>query len=165
MEKRQFLRLLCGGGALVLTGALSACVEPYPVRRRPVRYDPDYYYYPDVNVYFGIATGYYYYFDNTYWIRSRTLPRRIVLVPRYRRPIYVGHPEPHRFNREHRRRYRLAGPTRPHDRPPAVRRDRRPPPGARRLPREEIRRRRDENRRERKRNEHEWRRRRDGRRR
>ena len=105
MDKRRFLKLFLGAGAVTATGALGACVPfaPYDPYQAGPRYD--YYYYPDVNVYYGISTGFYYYFFRNRWIRARRLPRHIVLVPRYRRPIFVGRPRPYRFNREHRRRY------------------------------------------------------------
>lgn len=104
MEKRKFLKLMIGASALAATGLTAGCVPVDPYRPYPgTRYD--YYYYPDVNVYYGINSGYYYYFTRRRWIRSRKLPRHIILLPRYRRPIFVGRRAPYRLNREHRRRY------------------------------------------------------------
>ena len=114
MDKRRFLKLALGVGAAGLTMGLGGCVVPAPLPpgAGPVR-PYDYYYYPDVNVYFAIASGFYYYPYRGRWFRRRRLPRHIVLTPRYRRPIFVGHPRPYRLNRRHLRRYGR-GPFRPY---------------------------------------------------
>ena len=96
--------------------SLAACVveDPYPGYR-----DYDYYYYPDVNVYFGLGSGHYFYVANNVWVRRRYLPPHIHLHPRYRRPVLIRDPRPYRFNKEHRHRFRGAHPpSRKHRLPP-----------------------------------------------
>ena len=82
MQRRHFIRMLSGSAVTTLGLGLAGCVSydtypPAPARPYPGPYY-DYWYYPDVNVYFGIATGYYWYYGRNRWYRVRKLP------PRYR---------------------------------------------------------------------------------
>ncbi len=109
ISKRGFLRMLGAAGALAATAPLSACFVAAPVR---TDWGHDYYFYPDVNVYFGLATGYYYYPVNRRWIRARRLPPHIHLRPAYRRRLLVRGLNPYRYNTQHRRRFPLHRQTR-----------------------------------------------------
>jgi len=109
MHRRQFIRLLSTKAAISLGFGLVGCVyyEDYPqeqIYSYPSSYY-DYYYYPDVNVYFHIHTGYFYHQDGGAWRRSRSLPRHIHLSRRHRRRVSIRGQRPYDRNREHRRRY------------------------------------------------------------
>ena len=107
MHRRQFIRLLSGSAAVALGFGLAGCTYDgdYPTRRRISYPAPDYgyYYYPDVNVYFHIITGFYYYHHGSVWHRSRRLPRHFHLNRHHRRRLYIREPRPYDRNREHRR--------------------------------------------------------------
>ncbi len=102
---------LLAGGALV---AITGCADEYRVRPEPYRsvyYDPyDYYYYPDVSVYFHISSGYYYYRDGANWVRVRTLPAHFYLNDRNRVRLAIKSNKPYRYYKEHRTRY-VSNPT------------------------------------------------------
>lgn len=109
MERRSFLRFLAAGGAIALAPGLAACTyreyEGHGVwYRYPYGYY-DYYYYPDVNVYFHLRSGYYYYPRNGVWIRSRDLPDHYHLKPAFRRRLVIRHPNPYEHNVDHRREW------------------------------------------------------------
>lgn len=112
MFRRDVLRLLSGGAVLAAGFGLSACtyVEGYPPPVRPVRPYPvspyEYYYYPSVNVYFHVRTGYYSYWHGGRWYRARVLPKRYYLSRFDRRRIYIRDRYPYSRNAEHRKRYR-----------------------------------------------------------
>jgi len=110
MHRRSFLKAMAGSSVILAGAGLTGCVvqsKPQP-SRRPVYDDAnyDYYYYPDVNVYFHISTGYYYYWDRKVWVRARRLPRHYHLNHRYRRRLLIRDRHPYERNREHRREYR-----------------------------------------------------------
>ncbi|WP_125932033.1 hypothetical protein [Thiosocius teredinicola] len=87
--------------------ALNACVYAPPHERPPAhRYDYDYYYYPDVNVYFHLFSGHYYYRDHDRWLRVKVLPSHIYLDHRVRRPLMIKEPQPYRHHERHRAEYR-----------------------------------------------------------
>lgn len=65
----------------------------------------DYYYYPNVGVYFQFSSGYYYYHDHSHWVRTRVLPKRILIDPQSRVRIRVDSDKPYVKYPEHRRRY------------------------------------------------------------
>jgi hypothetical protein len=65
----------------------------------------DYYYYPNVGVYFQFSSGYYYYRDHSRWVRSRVLPKRILIDPSSRVRIRVDSDKPYTKYPEHHRRY------------------------------------------------------------
>ncbi|GGB96672.1 hypothetical protein GCM10011352_23500 [Marinobacterium zhoushanense] len=106
-------RNLLRGFTLLLALSLSACVYgPYDSHARvgvhgyyDSAYD-DFYFYPDVSVYFGINSGRYYYRPHGHWISTYTLPRTIVLKPE-RRVIIKKLPRrsPYDRYRDHRNRY------------------------------------------------------------
>jgi hypothetical protein len=102
MLRRRFTQLLTGSVAVAFGSGLAACTYPeyYP---QDLNYG--YYYYPNVNVYFHIDTGYFYYRTGSAWHRSRSLPRHIHLDRRHRRRLSIREPRPYDRNREHRRRY------------------------------------------------------------
>lgn len=102
MHRRRFVQLLTGSAVVALGSGLAACSYPEYYPRRP---HYGYYYYPNVNVYFHIHTGHYYYRTGSAWHRSRSLPRHIKLDRHRRRHIYIREPRPYDRNREHRREY------------------------------------------------------------
>ncbi|MBE9552151.1 MAG: hypothetical protein IMF05_01680, partial [Proteobacteria bacterium] len=112
MERRKLVRLMAGTAAIALMPGLAGCVvertvyQPAPVPR-PVYRPPEYYnyyYYPNVAVYYHIQTGFYWYFTDGYWRRSRRLPRHIHLRgPRH--TFVIRDENPYQRHRDHRRRY------------------------------------------------------------
>ena len=91
----------------------TACTYAPRYDDRPA-YRSDYHYYPSLGVYFHLFSGDYYYRDGDRWLRTRVLPRHIVLDHRLRRPLVIREPVPYRHHASHRERY---GP------PPDLRRD------------------------------------------
>ena len=73
----------------------------------------DYYYYPSVQVYFHISTGYYWYLSGSRWIYTRYLPAHIHLHPRDRIKITAPRDRPYKYHQEHQKRYRPAPDYRP----------------------------------------------------
>ena len=123
MKRRSFL------AALAASATVSAC-GPVPVRHGPPPYAPgppsyyyDYYYYPDVSVYFHLYSGHYWYRDRGAWINTRILPPHIHLDHRVRRPIVIRDPRPYARWHRHREEFRQ---------PRGYRRDRRHDRGERR---------------------------------
>lgn len=74
----------------------------------PVGYDyVDYYYFPDINVYFNVNSGRYHYLDRGRWISSRYLPSLYAnydLYGLYKVVLNVNNPW--KYNSRHRRDYR-----------------------------------------------------------
>ena len=109
MLRRQFIWLLSGKAAVVLGFGLAGCT--YPGDYAPATIYPypgpyyDYYYYPGVNVYFHIHTGFYYYHHGGAWHHSRSLPGHIHLNRSHRRRIHIRERRPYDRNREHRRQH------------------------------------------------------------
>ncbi|MCK5273423.1 MAG: hypothetical protein KAR37_02150, partial [Alphaproteobacteria bacterium] len=112
MERRKLVRLMAGTAAIALMPGLAGCVvertvyrpapAPRPVYRPPEYYN--YYYYPNVAVYYHIQTGFYWYFTDGYWRRSRRLPRHIRLRgPRHM--FTIRDDNPYQRHRDHRRSY------------------------------------------------------------
>ena len=101
---------------IVLAASLSACVyDPYYHRPAPAHhhyypyyypYYYDYYYYPSVQVYFQFSTGFYFYFSNHRWIKTRVLPPHIHLYPRERVTIRLDGDKPYLKHHEHVKKYR-----------------------------------------------------------
>jgi hypothetical protein len=106
MQRRRFIRLLSGGAVVALDFGLAGCYSPGHYPRRP---NYGYYYYPGVNVYFHIYTGYYFYRVDGAWRRARSLPSHIYLSRRDRRQIYIREPRPYDRNLEHHREYNRPG--------------------------------------------------------
>ena len=105
MERRKLIGLLGGACIAAIAPGLAGCYGPAP---HGPSYPPqyyDYYYYPHVNVYFHIYTGWYYYLSGDVWLRTRRLPPHIRLDPRYRRPVVIREDPPHRRHPEHRKTY------------------------------------------------------------
>ena len=106
---------LCLLPILVLLSGLTACTtvheHDYPRDRapyyesRPVYSPYDYYFYPNVAVYFQISTGFYFYEDRGRWVRVRQLPSHIHLDARYRRQMVIRDPYPYVRYPEHARQY------------------------------------------------------------
>ncbi|KEA63712.1 hypothetical protein ADIMK_2168 [Marinobacterium lacunae] len=105
---------LLRGLTLVMALSLSACVYgPYESRTRvgvhgyyDTAYD-DFYFYPDVSVYFGLNSGRYYYRPHDHWVGVKTLPRTIILKPQNRVTIKkLPRGRPFEYYRDHYDRYR-----------------------------------------------------------
>ena len=110
MHRRSFLKMLTGSGAILIGASISGCVvhsEP-PHKQRPVHVerDYDYYYYPNVNVYFHISSGFYYYWHRDIWVRARNLPRQYHLNHGHRKRLRIRDRHPYTRNHEHRREHR-----------------------------------------------------------
>lgn len=99
-----------------LLSGLTACTtvheHDYPPRERvpyhepsPVYSEYDYYFYPNVAVYFQISSGFYFYEEHGRWVRVRQLPPYIYLDSRYRRHLNIRDPYPYIRYTEHARQY------------------------------------------------------------
>lgn len=101
--------------ALCLIGAVSLAATgcsyhptypgPPPVRHYASDYH-DYYYYPDVDVYFRLDSGHYYHRRNGTWISVDVLPRPFHLDRHHRVPLRLHGSRPYVHHHEHRERYR-----------------------------------------------------------
>ena len=101
---------------IAMAASLSACVyDPYyhgPAPAHPHYYPYyypyyyDYYYYPSAQVYFQFSTGFYFYFLNNRWIKTRVLPPHIHLYPRERVTIRLDTDKPYLKHRDHVKKYR-----------------------------------------------------------
>lgn len=67
----------------------------------------DYYFYPDVSVYFSIHSGHYYYRPHRHWLRVDALPHHIYLNPRHRVKLHLHRKHPYRNYRDHHARFRF----------------------------------------------------------
>lgn len=101
MDRRGMFRILAGGAAMALAGCAPVYYGPEP--RPDWRYD--YYYYPHVDVYFHVYSGYYFYRDRDAWRRTRVLPSVYVLDPRYRVNLRIRDDRPYVRHPQHRQAY------------------------------------------------------------
>jgi len=99
--------------ALVVIGGLAGChaqpyrpAPPYPPAHAYNWYPYDYFYYPRVQVYFHVSTGYYWYPRHGQWVRARQLPPGVVILPHDRVRIRVEQGEPWRYVQRHQQQYR-----------------------------------------------------------
>lgn len=94
-------------GAVGLSLLMSSCFyDPYyygpPSYYGSAIYHPyDYFYYPSVRVYFQYSTGFYFYFLDGVWVRSKILPPRFRLNPSDRVPLRIPSDKPYLFNEQH----------------------------------------------------------------
>lgn len=65
----------------------------------------DYYYYPDVEVYFDVGRGSYFYFTDGIWRASVTLPRPLRLHLGSHISLRLDTPEPYHFHHKHKKHY------------------------------------------------------------
>lgn len=109
----MYAKLLIGAG-LLLALLLTGCnYGPYHTTARvgvhgyyDSAYD-DFYFYPDVSVYFGIHSGLYYYRPHGSWIMVRTLPKDIHLHRDHRVELKrLPRDRPYENYRDHHDRYR-----------------------------------------------------------
>lgn len=106
-------RFIAGPALLIAALLLTACAAgPYHTSATvggtgyyDSRYD-DFYFYPNVGVYFSIRSGDYYYRPHGHWTRVRTLPSHIHLQPRHRVKLRLDRDRPYRHYDDHRSRYR-----------------------------------------------------------
>jgi len=104
---------LLGGVTLLSSGCSNDYSRTSPAYTS-VYYNPyDYYYYPNLSVYFHISSGYYYYREGTNWRRVRTLPSRYSLDSRNRVQVVIKSGKPYVKHDTHRTRYT----TRPYYKP------------------------------------------------
>ena len=102
--------------AVGLVFLFTGCVYDPHYRGPPPRHPHyhidafDYFYYPGIQVYFHISTGYYFYYVQGRWHRSRTLPVHIHLYPHDRVKLKIRADKPYLRHHEHRQRYQ----SRPH---------------------------------------------------
>ena len=110
MAAIKIIKLLTGSLAFIFVIGLGACVyDPHykgPSARVHAPHFYDYYYYPNVGVYFDLSLGYYYYRPGKYWARVRVLPKHIYLDHRYRKSLHMEHKTPYVKHPEHRKKYR-----------------------------------------------------------
>lgn len=123
MKRRTFLAALAAGATASACGPVPVRHGPPPHAPGPPSYYYDYYYYPDVSVYFHLYSGHYWYREREAWINTRRLPRHIHLDHRARRTIVIRDPRPYAHWHEHRDKFR---------KPRGYRPDHRHDPGERR---------------------------------
>lgn len=97
--------LMTSAASISLTGCAAYYDRPSPVYQRSVYTPYDYYYYPSVQIYFNVATGYYYYRDGAIWLRTRILPSRYLLDSRDRVRVVIKSDKPYLWNEQHRATY------------------------------------------------------------
>lgn len=106
--RRSFVALLAI--AIAIAVGLQACTYvAHPARPATQLHPPqyyDYYYYPDVDVYYHIYLGSYYYRAGRNWVKVRVLPSHIHLDHQYRVPVHVMHDTPYVKHEEHWQKYR-----------------------------------------------------------
>ncbi|NVK39813.1 MAG: hypothetical protein HWE39_01100 [Oceanospirillaceae bacterium] len=98
------------GLTLLAATLLAACAhDPYYVSGHvggsgyySSAYD-DYYFYPDVGVYFSIRSGDYWYRPHDHWVRVRQLPSHYHLNHRHRVKLKLDRERPWRYYDDHRR--------------------------------------------------------------
>lgn len=109
MTAMKFIKLLTGILTFILIVGLGACVyDPHYEGPSAHTHSPhfnDYYYYPNVDVYFDLFFGYYYYRPGKSWVRVRVLPKHIYLDRRHRIPLHMEHKTPYVKHPEHRKKY------------------------------------------------------------
>jgi len=88
---------------------VSSCSNDYyraSTASKRIYYHPhDYYYYPNLSVYFHISSGYYYYREGVDWRRVRTLPSRYFLDSRNRVRIVINSNIPYIKHNTHKLKY------------------------------------------------------------
>lgn len=84
---------------------IAGCVYVPPYDDRP-GYAYDYYYYPQVGVYFHLFSGDYYFRDGRHWVHKRVLPSRFYLDYRDRRPLVIRDETPYRYHDQHHQQHR-----------------------------------------------------------
>ncbi|MCB1764199.1 MAG: hypothetical protein KDI27_13815 [Gammaproteobacteria bacterium] len=95
--------------------SISACVY-VPRYHDRADYADEYYYYPNVGVYFHLFSGDYYYRDHDHWLRVRELPRHIHLDHRVRQNVVIREREPYRDYHRHQEQFRSPPKFRPEPR-------------------------------------------------
>ena len=109
MAAMKLIKLLTGSLVFIFVIGLGACVYDPSYRGPPTRthtpYFYDYYYYPNVDVYFDLSLGYYYYRSSKHWARVRVLPKHFYLDHRYRKSLHMEHKTPYVKHPEHRKKY------------------------------------------------------------
>lgn len=110
MAAMKLFKLLAGALlTFIFMIGLGACVYDPGYTRPPAHaHSPhfnDYHYYPDVDVYFDLSLGYYYYRPGSTWVRVRVLPKHIYLDHRYRKSLHMEQKIPYVKHPEHRKKY------------------------------------------------------------
>jgi hypothetical protein len=106
--RRMFLAGFAVPAAAGLVLALDACAvktyPPAPFLDYP-NYYYDYYYYPNVDVYYHLFSGDYFYRRNNSWYRTRSLPPNVWLNQRYRFQLHTKTDRPYEHDKEYYTRY------------------------------------------------------------
>ncbi len=92
MRRTLYLMLVvvaAGLMTLTITGCEVVATGPEPPQARV------YYYYPDCEVYYEPALGFYFWYDHGEWHRDRDLPHRFVLEPGRRVEIHLDTDRPY----------------------------------------------------------------------
>ena len=111
-DRRSLIRSLAGMAAIATVPGLTACavyrshgqMRYTTTPHQPVYYY-DYYYYPDVAIYYHVHTGYYFHFYNGSWRRTRQRPQYVRLDDRGRRSVVIREEVPYARHQEHRRQF------------------------------------------------------------
>lgn len=109
MAAKKMFKLLTGSLVFIIVIGLGACVVDPNYKGPPVHthapHFNDYYYYPNVDVYFDLSLGYYYYHPGKNWVQVRVLPKHIYLDYRQRIPLHMEQKTPYVKHPEHREKY------------------------------------------------------------
>ena len=106
--RRQVLRGLAISAVLGATFGIGGCAVYPDGRPRYVSYPDyyyDYYYYPNIGVYYHPFSSDYFYRRDGRWWRTRVLPRNIWLNPRFRVPLHINKDRPFDDDDKNFRRY------------------------------------------------------------
>lgn len=118
---RVFITVL--GAAIALTACHSGYYrstvvyqdDPYYADRYWPQDRYDYHYYPDVNVYFHVSTGFYFYRDHHHkWHKVHRLPVHIHLNHHNRQHLHIKHEKPYREHSPHHRPHEYQRPNKYH---------------------------------------------------
>lgn len=96
---------------MLLAPGLNACVPAHQYvadsdsdYARPSHHY-DYYYYPQVGVYFHLHSGHYFYRKNQVWLRVKVLPKHLYLDHRDRRHLVIRNARPYLKYQQHKKQY------------------------------------------------------------
>jgi hypothetical protein len=104
---KSTLRIFAGV-LIIMSMALGGCATSVGTQahyHRPAHVWYDYYYYPTLDIYLEINSGYYWHQSHDKWIRVRQLPPQFKLHGH--KPVYLhlDVDQPYRHHKEHRERY------------------------------------------------------------
>jgi len=105
---------------LISLALLSTACVVQPGYRHSIAQQPshnhidrwDYYYYPDVEVYYSYSSGYYFYYSDGNWITSLVLPSYFILDHSRRVKLRIENERPYIYHKTYREKYRPKKPSR-----------------------------------------------------